>query len=150
MWRPTAHCCVQPEDSILQRADRGQTAHTAPPSRVSHDGSAPASNRVVPAKPGAARRHPFGLTILTLFLVVQSIDGAFTYFAVVRFGPGAEGNPLVATLIHALGQGPGLVSVKLFAAMLGALLYVTSGYRILAALVFFYLAVAILPWAATF
>ena len=96
----------------------------------SEDGSAPASNGVAPAKPGAARRHPFGLIILTLFLVVQSIDGAFTYFAVLRFGPGVEGNPLVATLIHALGQGPGLVSVKLFAAMLGAVLYVTSGYRI--------------------
>lgn len=81
---------------------------------------------------------------------MQAIDGAFTYFAVLRFGPVVEGNPFVASLIYGLGQGPGLVIAKLFAGMLGAVLYAMSVHRILAALVLFYLAVAILPWAAIF
>ena len=96
------------------------------------------------------RPERFGLTILALFLVVQALDGAFTYFALLQFGPAVEGNPLVASLIYGLGHGPGLVSAKLFAGVLGIVLYVTSVYRILATLVFFYLAAAVLPWAAIF
>ena len=103
-----------------------------------------------PSEPHAARRSRFGLTILALFLVVQALDGAFTYFALLQFGPAVEGNPLVASLIHGLGHGPGLVSAKLFAGVLGAVLYVTTVYRILAGLVLLYLAAAILPWAAAF
>ncbi len=114
------------------------------------DGTSPECRRDSRPSPRAAQQSGFGLVILSLFIFVQAIDGAFTYFAVLRFGPVVEGNPLVASLIYGLGQGPGLVIAKLFAGMLGAVLYATSVHRILAALVFFYLATAILPWAVTF
>lgn len=115
-----------------------------------YDCDSPECRRDSGRSPRTAQQSRFGLVILSLFILVQAIDGAFTYFAVLRFGPVVEGNPLVASLIYGLGQGPGLVSAKLFAGILGTLLYVTSVYHILAPLVFLYLATAILPWAATF
>jgi hypothetical protein len=85
-----------------------------------------------------------------LFLLVQGIDGALTYFGILTFGLEAEGNPFVASLISFLGHGPGLLSAKLFACIMGTLLYAASAHRILVALVCLHLVAAIVPWAAHF
>ncbi len=98
------------------------------------------------------RRHrsAYPVTVLLLFLLVQVLDGAFTYFAVTAFGPQMEGNPLVASLMLGFGEQTGLVSAKIFAGMLGVILYLASVTRIIVALTCFHLAVAVIPWAVVF
>ena len=98
------------------------------------------------------RQHfsAFQVTVLLLFLLVQALDGAFTYFGVTTFGPHIEGNPLVASLMLGFGEQAGLVSAKIFAGTLGVILYLASVTRIIVALTCFHLAVAVIPWAVVF
>lgn len=97
-----------------------------------------------------AGRSLFGPVIVLLFILVQAFDGAFTYFGILTFGPGAEGNPLIASLVGEFGDWAGLVSAKVFASVLGVVLHIISVTRIVAALTCFHLAVAVVPWALTF
>ena len=95
------------------------------------------------SKPRSAR---FGETALLVFLIAQFADGIFTYLGVAAFGIGIEANPLVVSLMTHLGHGPGLVSAKMFAAVLGVCLYVREIHGAVAMLAGFYLTVAIAPW----
>ena len=53
--------------------------------------------------------------LLVIFIVLQAADGLLTYAAVERFGPQAEGNPLLLTWIMLTGSGPALVGAKALA-----------------------------------
>lgn len=85
------------------------------------------------------------LTFL-LFLVLQAADGLITYGAARVFGAGAEGNPLLAMWMEALGIGPTLVAAKLLACAGGLLLYWRGVHGPLAALTALYTFCAVVPW----
>jgi len=87
---------------------------------------------------------------LTLFILLQLADGVLTYAAVYRFGPGAEGNPLLAALIMVAGAMPAVFGAKLLACLCGAVLYTAGVYRVLAGLSTLYLFAAVLPWLHIF
>jgi hypothetical protein len=89
----------------------------------------------------------FGDAVLVAFLIAQALDGVLTYVGVASLGPGAEGNPLVATLIPWLGLGATVAAAKIFAGSLGIVLYLRGVHAIVAALTGFYFAAAVLPWA---
>ena len=81
----------------------------------------------------------FGDIVLVAFLLVQCFDGVFTYVGVAAFGPGIEANPVVAGLMAHLGHGPGLLSAKMIAALLGICLHLREVHLAVAVLAGFYL-----------
>lgn len=85
------------------------------------------------------------MVILTFF-VVQALDAAFTYWGVALYGPSIEGNPLLASLMTTIGEGPALASAKLMAAGFGIVLHLTQVHRIVAALTALYVGAALVPW----
>jgi hypothetical protein len=92
----------------------------------------------------------FGDLAVLIFLVVQCLDGAFTYLGVCRWGPGIEANPLVSSAVAAAGLGAGLASAKLLAMGFGILLHLRQVHGIVALLTALYIAAAIVPWTALF
>lgn len=97
---------------------------------------------------GAARRSRFGDVMLIVFLLTQCLDGVFTYIGVHELGLRMEANPLIAVLIGQFGAGTALVAAKFVASLLGMALHLRQVHAAVALLAAFYLAVAILPWAA--
>lgn len=97
---------------------------------------------------GATRRSRFGDVALVLFLIAQAFDGVLTYVGVSTYGVGIEGNPLIAWLIAAMGEGPALTTAKLTAGGFGIALHLSDVHKVVAVLAAFYYAVAILPWMA--
>src|SRR5687768_9744674 len=95
----------------------------------------------------ASRRSSFGDVAVVAFLVVQCLDGAFTYVGVSAYGLGVEGNPIVAGLMAQLGHGAGLLSAKLTASFLGICLHLRQVHVAVAVLTGFYLTAAIAPWS---
>jgi uncharacterized protein DUF5658 len=93
------------------------------------------------------QRWLFGDIALVAFLLAQCLDGVFTYVGVVAFGIGVEANPLVAGLMTHLGHGPGILSAKMLAALLGISLHLRQVHHAVAVLTGFYVAAAIGPWA---
>jgi hypothetical protein len=93
-------------------------------------------------------RSVFGDLALVLFLLAQASDGVLTYVGVRTFGPGIEGNPLIAWLMTSLGQGAGLATAKLAAGVFGIALHLSDVHKAVAALAGFYFAVAVGPWVA--
>ena len=91
-------------------------------------------------------RSLFGDGCLLLFLIAQVCDGVFTYVGVRTFGPVAEGNPIVAWYIAAVGVGVALIAIKGVAIGCAALLHVQARHRTVGVLTVFYFAVAVLPW----
>jgi hypothetical protein len=90
----------------------------------------------------------FGDLAVLVFLLIQALDGVLTYVGIASVGHISEGNPLVAGLMSTMGSEAGLVSAKLWACGLGALLHVSGTHRLLALLAAVYLFAAILPWTA--
>lgn len=101
----------------------------------------------LPQVRNAEQRWLFGDLVLVAFLLAQCLDGVFTYVGVVAFGVGIEANPLIAGLMTHLGRGPGLLSAKIVAALLGISLHLRQVHHAVAALTGFYVAAAIAPWA---
>ena len=95
-------------------------------------------------------RCVFGDFVVLSFLVVQCLDGVFTYVGFKCWGPGIEANPLVSSTVQAVGLGPGLATVKLVAAAFGIALHLRRVHYVVALLTAIYLAAAILPWTALF
>jgi hypothetical protein len=87
---------------------------------------------------------------LALFVLLQIADGVLTYAAVERFGPSAEGNPIVATWILLTGSGPAVVGAKVLACACGTFLYVAGVHSALIALSALYLVAAVVPWVHVF
>jgi hypothetical protein len=92
----------------------------------------------------------FGDYAVLGFLVVQCLDGAFTYLGVTIWGPGVEANPIVSSAVQVAGLGTGLAAVKLVAVALGIALHLRRIHNAVALLTILYLAAAILPWSALF
>jgi hypothetical protein len=92
----------------------------------------------------------FGDVMVLGFLVVQCLDGAFTYLGVRTWGPGIEANPLMSSVVATAGLGAGLAGAKLVAMGFGILLHLRQVHGVVAALTALYICVAILPWAALF
>jgi hypothetical protein len=92
----------------------------------------------------------FGDLAVLGFLVVQVLDGAFTYLGVITWGPGIEANPLIRSAVQMAGLGTGLAGAKLVAIGLGMLLHLRRIHTMVALLTLFYMAAAILPWSYLF
>ena len=88
--------------------------------------------------------------LLVLFIVLQAADGLLTYAAVERFGPVAEGNPILATWIMLTGSGPALLGAKALAVACGGVLYAAGVHQLLAGLSALYLFAAVMPWLHVF
>ncbi len=88
--------------------------------------------------------------LLVAFIVLQAADGLLTYAAVERFGPLAEGNPLLETWIVLTGSATALIGAKTMACLCGAVLYVAGVHHVLAGLSVLYLFAAVVPWLRVF
>ncbi len=97
-----------------------------------------------------AGRSRFGDMAVLAFLLVQGLDGVFTYLGVSFWGPSIEANPIVSASIDAFGLGAGLATAKLLAVAFGIALHLRCVHRAVAILTVLYIAAAILPWAALF
>jgi hypothetical protein len=78
---------------------------------------------------------------------MQFLDGWFTYVGVRTFGLGVEANPVLTALMTHLGHGPGVVTAKAFACVLGVCLYQREIHGVVVLLTGFYLTAAVAPWA---
>jgi hypothetical protein len=87
---------------------------------------------------------------LVIFVLLQLADGVLTYAAVGRFGPSAEGNPILATWIMITGAMPAVLGAKLVACACGGVLYAAGVHQVLAGLSTLYLFAAVLPWLHIF
>ena len=87
---------------------------------------------------------------LWLFLLMQTLDGLFTYVGVRAYGVIAEGNVLLATWIGLVGPGAALVGAKSMAGACGVFLYGVGQRGILLALTVVYIIAAITPWLMVF
>jgi hypothetical protein len=92
----------------------------------------------------------FGDVAVLGFLLVQCLDGAFTYIGVNLWGLRIEANPLISSAVTYAGVGTAVAATKLAAMMFGVLLHVRRVHSLVALLTAFYLVVAILPWAFLF
>lgn len=84
------------------------------------------------------------------FLLVQVLDGVFTYLGVRIWGVAIEANPLISSAVATAGIGAGVAGAKIFAIILGVLLHLRRVHALVALLTAFYVAAAILPWTALF
>jgi hypothetical protein len=87
---------------------------------------------------------------LAIFILLQLADGVLTYAAVDRFGPNAEGNPILLAWIVVAGAMPAVFGAKLLACACGGVLYAAGVYRVLAGLSTLYFFAAVLPWLHIF
>ncbi len=92
----------------------------------------------------------FGDLAMLVFVIVQGLDGAFTYLGLHIWGMSIEANPLVSSAVSMAGVGGGLAAAKLFAIGLGIVLHLRRVHLVVALLSLFYIAVAILPWTVLF
>ena len=93
-------------------------------------------------------RSQYGDTVVVAFLMMQCLDGVFTYLGVGIWGPGIEANPIVASAMTAGGPTMGLFGAKLVAIAFGILLHLRRIHHVVALLTAFYFVVAIVPWTA--
>lgn len=92
----------------------------------------------------------FGDLVVVSFLLVQCLDGVFTYLGVAIWGPTIEANPLIGSAMAVAGVGAGLGAAKLVAIGFGILLHLRRVHNLVALLTALYFAAAILPWTALF
>src|SRR6266446_6981114 len=76
----------------------------------------------------------FGDLIVVGFMLVQCLDGVFTYLGVSIWGLGIEANPLISSTVAAFGPGAGLAAIKLFAISLGIVLHLKRAHNLVALL----------------
>ena len=93
-------------------------------------------------------RSRFGDLMVVTFMVMQCLDGVFTYMGVRMWGPTIEANPLVSSAMNAAGVAAGLGGAKMMAIGFGMLLHLRRVHNVVALLTAIYFAVAIVPWAA--
>jgi hypothetical protein len=92
----------------------------------------------------------FGNLMVVGFVLMQCLDGVFTYLGIGIWGPGIEANPLISTAMAMTGVGAGVASAKLVAIAFGMLLHLQRVHNLVALLTVIYFAAAILPWTALF
>jgi len=69
------------------------------------------------------QRSRFGDLVVLTFLIVQSLDGIFTYLGVSFWGLEIEANPIVSSTVGIFGLAGGLAAMKLVAAAFGMVLH---------------------------
>jgi hypothetical protein len=92
----------------------------------------------------------FGDVAVIAFMVVQFMDGFFTYHGVRVWGPAVEANPIISSAMTIAGPLGGLAGAKLVAIGFGMLLHLRRVHNLVALLTLIYVGVAILPWTALF
>jgi hypothetical protein len=88
-----------------------------------------------------------GPIVLSLFFLIQLLDGALTYWGVTRFGIDLEMNALLSGWMHEIGPATTLLVAKMIACGCGLILYRAKYLRPLAAVAGLCLGVAVVPWA---
>lgn len=90
-----------------------------------------------------------------LLMLFQVLDGFFTFLGISFFGLEAEGNPLVRSIMAAIGPGAGIALVKCLAISI-IICICMFGYRVgwlgkaLKATAVIYFLAAIVPWSIVF
>jgi hypothetical protein len=97
-----------------------------------------------------APRSRFGDVIVVAFLLMQCLDGVFTYLGVRIWGPGIEANPLISSAMSLGGVAGGLGAAKAIAITFGCILHLRRVHNVVALLTAIYFTAAILPWTALF
>ncbi len=92
----------------------------------------------------------FGDLVVVAFVIVQSLDGVFTYLGVTIWGPGIEANPLISAAVATAGPATALTCAKLLAIGFGIVLHLRRVHNLVALLTAIYAGVAILPWTTLF
>ncbi|MCU1383934.1 MAG: hypothetical protein JWL71_2631 [Acidobacteria bacterium] len=92
----------------------------------------------------------FGDLAVVAFLLMQCLDGVFTYLGIRIWGPAIEANPLISSAMAAAGVVAALGAAKGVAIGFGMLLHLHRVHSLVALLTAIYFAVAILPWTALF
>jgi hypothetical protein len=95
-----------------------------------------------------APKSLFGDLVVVGFLLVQCLDGVFTYLGVGIWGPTIEANPLIGSAMAIAGSGAGIGAAKAVAIGFGILLHLQRVHNAVALLTVIYFTAAILPWTA--
>lgn len=82
---------------------------------------------------------------LAVFAAVQCADAWCTAVGIARFGPGIEGNPILAFYVAAFGAST-VVGAKLIAVACGAVLHLFARQAVLVVLTAAYVVFAVVPW----
>lgn len=90
--------------------------------------------------------HIRGVVVLVIFIGVQILDALLTWNGLKRFGPAAEGNPILSFYMSFFGAAPTLGVAKGLAMCGGGLLCLKSRYVILSILTLVYIVGAVVPW----
>ena len=106
--------------------------------------TAPRPATTAVAHVGDRRQAP---VVLSLFVLIQLLDGALTYWGVTRFGVDLEMNGLLSRWMVEIGPAATLVVAKTLACACGLILYRADYFRALAAVAGLCLGVAVVPWA---
>jgi Domain of unknown function (DUF5658) len=90
----------------------------------------------------------FGDLMVVCFVLMQCLDGVFTYLGIAIWGPAIEANPLISSAMAAGGVVAALGGAKALAIGLGILLHLRRVHNLVALLTAIYFTVAVLPWTA--
>lgn len=90
----------------------------------------------------------FGNLAVIGFLLVQYLDGFYTYAGFGIWGLSIEANPLIRMVAGLVGPGTGLAAAKVVAIGFGMMLHLKGVHAAVAALTGIYLVLSILPWTA--
>jgi hypothetical protein len=112
--------------------------------RTTHTRATAQSRAAAAAHASDVRQAPI---VLSLFLLIQLLDGMLTYWGVSRFGIELEMNTLLSGWMHQIGPAPTLFMAKALACGCGLVLYRAQYLRALAAVAGLCLGVAVVPWA---
>jgi len=88
----------------------------------------------------------FGDLVVVGFLLVQCLDGVFTYLGVGIWGPTIEANPLISSAMAVAGVVAAVGAAKVIAISFGILLHLQRVHNAVALLTALYFTAAILPW----
>ena len=94
------------------------------------------------------RSRTRAISLLALFVAVQIADAAMTLAGIGRFGPMAEGNPVLASGIAAFGAVKAIVGAKCLSVVLATGLYARACYLVLSILTLICVLGAVDAWAS--
>lgn len=90
----------------------------------------------------------FGNIAVIVFMLVQYLDGFYTYAGFSIWGLNIEANPLIRSAVGVVGPGTGLAVAKLVAIGFGMLLHLRGVHLAVAVLTGIYIVLSIVPWTA--
>jgi hypothetical protein len=90
----------------------------------------------------------FGNTAVIVFMLVQYLDGFYTYAGFSIWGLNIEANPLIRGAVGVVGPATGLAVAKLMAIGFGMILHLRGVHMALAVLTGIYIVLSIVPWTA--